>query len=120
MREIDMSRHTVVFEVPAEPVDLRVQMTEKQIAENFRRANAYPMLVTVHPDGTTSFKEDRVHHGDGIKDTVGADRGEGSKDSIKLLRAEGNVPVDGLLPREPADGGPRRDASGKFVSKDDA
>jgi len=117
MHEIDRSQWKIARAPASHDVDHRVQMTEAQIAENFRRAK-HPCLVVVHSDGTKSFKEDRVHHGDGIRDTVGADRGEGSRESEKLLRAEGDVKVDGLLPREPL--GPARGEDGRFVSKDDA
>jgi hypothetical protein len=87
------------------------------IKENLRRvkASVHNTLVTIHPDGKRSYKEDRVVRvGDGLIDTTThghrTDRGEGTTDSISMLANEGTVKVDMLLPPRVA-----RDANGRFV-----
>lgn len=80
------------------------------------RDSAHNTLVTVHPDGTRSYKHDLVvREGDGRISTVRdggqrTDRGEGTRDSISLLSREGKVRVDGLLPKQ------ARGPNGRFTT----
>ncbi len=110
----------LILEAPApdeteRPASLPI-ITPEIVKENLRRVrdSAANTLVTVHSDGKRSYKHDVVvRKGDGRISTVRdggqrTDRGEGTTDSEKLLREEGQVRVDGLLPKQP------RDESGRF------
>jgi hypothetical protein len=105
--------------LPESPPQSRTPLSEAQIKDNLRRLAA-PCLVTVHPDGTRSYKHDVGVQRDVLISTVSADLGEGSKDSIKLLREEGDsVKVDGLLPRDerPSERSRLRDTLGRFTKR---
>jgi hypothetical protein len=117
MSTLDMTNMTISHAAAAgetEPVDRRPKLTEEQIADNYRRAKS-PALVHVNADGTRSWKHDIVKHGDGITALLSTDRGEGSTGSIAMLRKEGDLQVEGLLPREA--NAPKREASGRFSSR---
>jgi hypothetical protein len=56
-----------------------------------------------------------VQHGDGMRDSLGTDRGEGTRDPIKMLRDEEAPQVTRLLDKPLSSGGQARDASGRFT-----
>jgi hypothetical protein len=111
----DLMTDALIAEAP-EPVevDRTPVITPEIVKENLRRvkAGAQNTLVTIHPNGTRSYKHDVVVRdgGDGRLDTLRTDRGRGTTDSLKLLREEGAVKTDKLLP--PAT---KRDGSGRFT-----
>jgi hypothetical protein len=109
-RVIDMSRMTVSKAPEPVEVDRTPVIDEKTRADNYRRAQA-PALVQVNADGTRTWTHDIVKHGDGMRDSLGVDRGRGTTESIDMLNKEGAGKVDGLLGKS----GPSRDASGKFT-----
>jgi hypothetical protein len=101
----DLMDDALIAEAPAPVEEQRPAttpvITPEIVKENLRRvkAGAQNTLITIHPDGTRSYKHDGVvREGDGRIGTVRADRGEGTRDSLKLLDEEGAVKVDGLLP----------------------
>jgi hypothetical protein len=89
-----------------EPVISQPVLTDEQIADNYRRVKvgAQNTLVTVRADGKREYRHDVVHHGDGIKDSLGTDRGKGTSDSLRMLAKEGDVRVEGLLDKRGSDG----------------
>jgi hypothetical protein len=113
-----LARHSTFAKAPpaAPTPDRRPVITEDIVKENLRRVRTSPALVTEHPDGTRSFVHPIVKEGDGIRDSLGTDRGDGSSDSIKMLREERAPHVQGLLEKPQSSSGPERDASGRFVS----
>jgi hypothetical protein len=101
----------LIAEGPAEPTETERPattpvITSEMIEANYARvkAGASNTLVTIHPDGTRSYKHDVVNRGDGIKDTLGTDRGKGTTDSLDMLRKEGAVRVEGLLDKRGSNG----------------
>ena len=92
----------------SEVVDTTPQITEEVRKDNLRRLG-YPVFITRHKDGTSTFVHDRTVGRDGLISAGGIDRGHGTRDSISMLNDEGSVSVEGIG-KEPKP----RDASGKF------
>ena len=79
----------------SEVVDTTPQITEEVRKDNLRRLG-YPVFITRHKDGTSTFVHNPSIGRDVLISAGGTDRGTGTTESIAMLADEGSVSVAGI------------------------